>query len=234
MRFAAADSYINNFRKGAVKIGLSGLAPGTSVGVALKRHAFSFGTAVPGGFSGSGTDTNNYLGSNGTTKQTNYQSRLNQNFNAIVPENMGKWAYNEATRDSVTMGAIDQLLNYAQSPSHPMRVRMHNLIWGDNGNNGQQPSWVLNSNSTTGLLDKAYLGTDPNAASDLRGEISERIDYYVGTGTASDRSHKYTEIDIYNESYHTGAGSVAGGKSETQLLERLPGERNRRHLPRSA
>jgi hypothetical protein len=53
-------------------------------------------------------------------------------------------------------------------------------------------------------LDKAYLGTDPNAAADLRGEISERIDYYVGTGTASDRARKYTELDVYNESYHTG------------------------------
>jgi len=133
---AAADTYIGNFRKGAVKVGLSGLAPGTSVGVALKRHAFNFGTAVPGF---SSTDVNNYLGSNGTAKQTNYQSRLLQNFNAVVPENMGKWAYNEAGRDSVTMAGIDQILNYAGS--HNMRARMHNVIWGDNGSNGQQPSW---------------------------------------------------------------------------------------------
>jgi GH35 family endo-1,4-beta-xylanase len=200
---AASESYIQNFRKGNVNVGLSGLAAGTTVSVNLKRHAFNFGTAVPGGFSGSGTDINNYLGSNGTTKQINYQSRLNLNFNALVPENMGKWAYNESTRDSVTMGAVDQLLNYAQSPAHPMRVRMHNLIWGDNSNNGQQPSWVLN-NSSNGLLDLAY----PNNTvpkNDLRTEISERVDHYVGTGSASDRAHKYAEIDVYNESYHTGA-----------------------------
>jgi GH35 family endo-1,4-beta-xylanase len=201
---AAADTYIQNFRKGAVKVGLSGLAPNSTVNVSLKRHKFSFGTAVPGF---SSTDVNNYLGSNGTAKQNNYQSRLNLNFNAVVPENMGKWAYNESARDSVTMTGIDQILNYAQS--HNMRARMHNLIWGDNGQNGsgngQQPSWVLNSDSASGLLDKAYLGTDPNAANDLRGEISERIGYYVGTGAAADRAHKYGEIDIYNESYHTGA-----------------------------
>jgi GH35 family endo-1,4-beta-xylanase len=201
---AAADTYVQNFRKGAVKVSLSGLAPDSTVNVSLKRHAFSFGTAVPG-FSSTGV--NSYLGSDATVKQTNYQSRLNLNFNAVVPENMGKWAYNESNRDSVTMTGIDQILNYAQS--HNMRARMHNLIWGDNGTNGtgngQQPSWVLNADSATGLLDKAYLGTDPNAANDLRGEISERIDYYVGTGAVSDRAHKYGEIDLYNESYHTGA-----------------------------
>src|SRR4051794_5465422 len=200
---AAADSYIQNFRKGDVKVGLSGLAPGTSVAVSLKRHAFNFGTAVPGF---SSTDINNYLGSNGTAKQTNYQSRLNLNFNAIVPENAGKWAYNEASRDVVTMSGIDQMLNYAQA--HNMRARMHNVVWGDNGtngsNNGQQPSWVLNADSASGLLDKAYLGTDPNAASDLKTEISERMDYYIGAGTPADRDRKYVEVDVYNESYHTG------------------------------
>lgn len=200
---AAADSYVQNFRKGTVKVGLSGLAPGSTVSVSLKRHAFSFGTAVPGF---SSTDVNNYLGSNGTTKQNNYQSRLNQNFNALVPENIGKWAYNEAGRDTVTMNGVDQILNYAQS--HNMRARMHNMIWGDNGTlaapgNGQQPSWVLN-NSSNGLLDLAYLG-NATAKTDLRDEISERIDYYVGTGTAADRAHKYYELDVYNESYHTGS-----------------------------
>ncbi len=111
---------------------------------------------------------------------------------------------------------------------------MHNLIWGDNSNNGQQPSWVLNGDSANGLLDQAYLGTDPNAAADLRGEISERIDYYVGTGTASDRAHKYVEIDIYNESYHTGSDPGSHGRPQAQLLERLRGRWDRRHLPRSA
>jgi GH35 family endo-1,4-beta-xylanase len=196
---AAADTYVQNFRKGNVSVALSGLAPGTEVDVSLKRHAFNFGTAVPGSNAGG---VNNYLGGNGTARQTSYQQRLNQNFNAVVPENAGKWGNNEGGRDSVTTANIDQILDYAQS--HNMRARMHNLLWGDNSFNGQQPSWVLSGNSTSGLLDQAYLGTNPNAAADLRAEISERIDYYVGAGSASDRAHKYVELDVYNESFHTG------------------------------
>jgi GH35 family endo-1,4-beta-xylanase len=195
---AAADSYIQNFRRGNITIGLSGAMPGSTVGVSLKRHAFNFGTAVPGN---STTDVNNYFGSSGTARQMNYQARLNQNFNAIVPENAGKWGNNEGGRDFVTMSHIDQILNYAQS--HDMRARMHNLLWGDNSFNGQQPFWVLNG-SNNGLLDLAATG-NAAAAADLRTEISERIDYYVGTGLASDRAHKYVELDVYNESYHTGA-----------------------------
>jgi GH35 family endo-1,4-beta-xylanase len=197
---AAADTYVQNFRKGNVALALSGLAPGTPVEVSLKRHAFNFGTAVPGSNPNS---VNNYLGSAGTPRQTNYQQRLNQNFNALVPENAGKWSNNEGGRDVVTMNNVDQILNYAQS--HNMRARMHNLLWGDNSFNGQQPSWVLSGNSTSGLLDQAYLGTNPNAVADLRAEITERIDYYVGTGTATDRAHKYQELDVYNESFHTGS-----------------------------
>jgi endo-1,4-beta-xylanase len=197
---AAANTYIQNFRRGNVTVALSGVAPGTPVDVRLKRHAFNFGTAVPGN---SANGVNNYLGSEGTARQASYQERLNQNFNALVPENAGKWSNNEAGRDSVTMAGVDQILNYAQS--HDMRARMHNLLWGDNSFNGQQPSWVLNANATSGLLDQAYLGTNPNAVADLRDEISERIDHYVGTGTSADRSHKYLELDVYNESFHTGA-----------------------------
>jgi GH35 family endo-1,4-beta-xylanase len=96
-----------------------------------------------------------------------------------------------------------------------MNVRMHNLIWGDNSNNGQQPSWVLND-SQNGLLDLSYddAGTADDAEvaasrASLRTAISNRIDYYVGTGTATDRAKKYYEIDVYNESYHTGADPAA-------------------------
>ena len=45
------------------------------------------------------TGVNNYLGSNGTARQTSYQQRLNLNFNAVVPENAGKWGSNEDVRD---------------------------------------------------------------------------------------------------------------------------------------
>jgi GH35 family endo-1,4-beta-xylanase len=206
---AAADTYIDGFRRGNVKVGLSGLAPGTMVNVSLKRHAFNFGTAIHGfGSSGIG----NYLDSAGTLQQTNFQARLNQNFNALVPENVGKWSSSDGAG---AMGGVDKILAYAQNPAHPMNVRMHNLIWGDNSNNGQQPSWVLND-SQNGLLDLAYddAGTSDDAEvaasrASLRTAISNRIDYYVGTGTAADRARKYYEIDVYNESYHTGADPTA-------------------------
>jgi GH35 family endo-1,4-beta-xylanase len=204
---AAADTYIENFRKGNVTIEVPDAAAGTPVQVSLKRHAFNFGTAVPG-FGPVGV--NNYLGSDGTQQQVNYQARLNANFNAIVPENAGKWASNESVRDGVSVGSVDAILDYAAA--HNMRARMHNLIWGDNSNNGQQPPWVLNDNDppNDGLLDQIF-GENATmadaAAAELREEITERIGYYVGSGTPADRARKYVELDVYNESFHTGPGA---------------------------
>src|SRR4029077_14270326 len=116
-------------------------------------NAFNFGNAVPGSSSGG---VSAYLGNPTTAQQINYQSKLNQNFNAVVPENMGKWSSNEATRDVNTMTGVDTILNYAQS--HNMRARMHNMIWGS-----QQPSWA------TTLLSQAA-GGNMTSKTDLRGE----------------------------------------------------------------
>jgi len=193
----SSDSYVKNFRKGDVSVALGGVSPGTPVGVSLKRHAFNFGTAISDG-------VNSYLGSGGTAKQTNFQQRLLQDFNAVVPGNFGKWASNEFFRDGQNVFAANQLLDYAEA--HGMGARMHNLLWGDNDSNGQQPPWVLND-SQNGLLDRAV--DDPAAAAELRAEISERIDYLVGDGPGGfeDLSRRYTEIDVYNESYNTGQGA---------------------------
>jgi GH35 family endo-1,4-beta-xylanase len=201
---AASDTYIANYRKGPAKIGLSGLAPGTPVQVSMKRIAFNFGDAVPGGNS---SQINSYLGNSSTTQQTNFQSKLNQNFNAITEENAGKWGNNETTQNMPSLAGVDTILNYGQA--HNMNVRMHNLLWGDNASNGQQPSWVLNSNGTSGLLDIASSGGAgaAAAAATLRSAISSRIAYYVGDGPGAnnlDRSPKYVDLDVYNESYHTG------------------------------
>ena len=198
----AANTYIDNFRRGNVSVGLSGLAPGTQVGVSLKRIGFNFGTAVGGS---STSSVNTYLGSPTNNFRTSFQQRLNQEFNALVLGNGGKWGSNEATRNVVSMGGVDAMLNYAQA--HNMQTRMHNLIWGnsaDGSSNGQQPSWVTNS-SHTGLLDLAANG-DAAAAADLRNAISSRIKYYVGDGPGgnADRAARFNEIDVYNESYHTG------------------------------
>ena len=187
---AASDTYIANFRQGDATVQLPHVSPGTQVQVDLSRIAFNFGTAVP-------TGTSNYLGnpSTGTTQQKlqkqMYQQALNQDFNAIVPENSGKWNSNEGGSTqpaSPNMSEIDTILSYAQS--HGMTARMHNLIWGS-----QQPAWV-NSLITAG-----------NTTS-LSAAISNRIKYYVGTGSVNDRDHRYSEIDVYNESYHTGENAA--------------------------
>lgn len=195
---AAADTYIQTGRKGEAKVSLHGVAAGTQVGVKLVNHAFQFGTAVPGT---STATVNNYLGSTGTTQQQSYQARLLENFNTIVPENVGKWSSNASTSTAVSMGGVDSVLNFAQN--HDLKARMHNLIWG-----AQQPGWV-NTLLTNAVDD---LGTSDDAAAaaakaTLRTEISERIDYYVGAGSAGDRAHNYIELDVYNESYHTGSAA---------------------------
>src|SRR5438445_754986 len=80
-------TYLANFRKPDATVALTGpssipLLSGTPVHVDLARHEFNFGTEVPGN---TPSDVTSYLGTGGTSQQTNYQQRLNQNFNAIVP-----------------------------------------------------------------------------------------------------------------------------------------------------
>ena len=192
---AAADTYIENFRKGNVQVGLSGVAPGTSVHAKLKRHDFNFGTAVA---------SSSYLrtpGSPGASSNAaQYQQALaDSRFNSISPENDGKWASNERTRDAPSMSSIDLMTNYAAA--HEMGFRQHNLIWGPNGSgsNNQQPNWAY-----TMLQDPN--GIDPVSgkirSEALRDEISERIDYYI-----ADRAQRYYEVDVHNESYHTGSNN---------------------------
>jgi hypothetical protein len=93
-------------------------------------------------------------------------------------------------------------LNFAQA--HGLTARMHNLIWGPTSSTSsqQQPAWVVT------LLNNAAAG-DATAKTNLSNAITNRINYYVG-GTAQ-RSLKYSEIDVYNESYHTGQNNSFAG-----------------------
>jgi GH35 family endo-1,4-beta-xylanase len=191
---AAADTYVDKFRKGNVTIGLSGVAPGTPVGVSLRRHAFNFGTAIPNVF----TDT--YLIDNPPpgSDAANFQQKLaDSRFNSLTPENAGKWASNEGTRDALTVSYMDRIMEYAEE--NDMRFRQHNLIWGRNPSGGvnQQPTWADNMAQNPAGIDGVSGNTNSVA---LRDEISERIDHYL-----ADRAHRYYEVDIYNESYHTGS-----------------------------
>lgn len=185
---AASNTYINNYRKGNVTIDLQGATPGAIVNVSLKNHAFNFGTAVAGANNSTIMNANPASGSTAF----NFQEKLKQHFNALVPENAGKWIENEFNRDSQWHPQLDKIVAFAEA--NGKRLRMHNLIW-DN----QQPNWVNT------LLNSA--ASNATARNDLRQEISERIDYYVGDGDNDyddgDFASKYYEIDVYNEMDHT-------------------------------
>jgi GH35 family endo-1,4-beta-xylanase len=186
---AAADSYIENYRKGPAQLTVVGAEPGTMVHARLKRHDFRFGTAVGGTFVGGGGnpfDVNTYL------NNPNYSNYLRSHFNTVTQGNAGKWASNEATRDVVTMQAVDRIIQYAVDNN--LDVRLHNMLWADS----QQPNWVNT------LLNNAA-GGNQAAKNDLRAEISERIDYYVGNADGNplnDRARLYHEMDLINEHSH--------------------------------
>ncbi len=172
---AAADSYVEHFRQGNVKVHVSALPEGTPVQVRLVNHAFNFGTIVPG-FNSSGV--------NDILSDSNYTSRLLENFNMVVPENAGKWAHSENT--PFLIGGMDGILDFAEN--NGLRARMHTLIWEN-----QQPSWV------EVLLNQAA-GGSASAKNELRQAISDRIQYYV-----ADRADRYVELDVLNEALRAPA-----------------------------
>lgn len=176
----AARTYIENFRRGPVRVRLPLFAPGTQVKVELQNHAFNFGAIASGFTSFADLADNPPQGS----QAYNYQQLIAANFNALVPSNGGKWTYNENLQDQITMEAIDSFLTFAERRG--FRARMHNLIWDTN----QQPLWVQN------LIAQAVAG-DANAKETLRKQIIERIDYYV-----RNRAKRYVELDVFNESLH--------------------------------
>lgn len=177
---AAADSYIDGFRKGETTLHLDGVTPGTQVHVKLKNHAFNFGAAVSGYEQSMHMEKNPLPGSDAAK----YQEKLRTMFNLIVPGNAGKWEYNEKERGNPTMGYIDQLREFAKG--NGKRMRMHAMLW----DTGQQPEFVKD------LLTRAAAG-DAAAKADLRKAISDRIAYYV-----KDRTTSYLEMDVLNESFH--------------------------------
>jgi GH35 family endo-1,4-beta-xylanase len=190
---AAANTYINNYRKGNATIALTGpgnipLLAGASVPVNMARNAFNFGGTVSGVTINDSKDmlqTNPAVG----TEANQFQQFINSYFNTIVGSNAGKWASNEPTQGNLTMQLVDRQLNYAQS--HNIRSRMHNLIWGSGSLSGnQQPGWV-------NTLIASAAGGNATDKTILRNAIGSRINYYAGTN--GNRAAKYIEMDVHNE-----------------------------------
>ncbi len=121
---AAADTYIQNFRRGLANVALTGVAPGTQAEVKMVRNAFNFGTFVQG------FDANVFLApvapGDTTSTAARYENFIIDHFNILVPSIMGKWQPKENTQNAPTMGHVDMILNYVQSRN--ANVRTHNLI----------------------------------------------------------------------------------------------------------
>jgi GH35 family endo-1,4-beta-xylanase len=176
---AAAATYAATGRRGAARVRLEGVPPGTPARARLVRHAFRFGVNAPG-------TTNRFLieGSDPQSEAGRFQTFIRDHFNTLVPSNAGKWVYHEEKRGVVTMDYVDTILDYARR--HGFFARMHTLIWDTE----QQPAWARD------LLTAAAAG-DAAAKADLVGAIQRRIGYYV-----RDRARGYLEVDVINESLH--------------------------------
>jgi GH35 family endo-1,4-beta-xylanase len=176
---AAADTYINSFRRGHARLRIDGAAPGTSVHVHLKRHAFHFGVSIPG-------TSNRFLveGAPAQSDAARFQRFVLAHFNTVVPSNAGKWLYTEAVRTFVTMDYVDLILRWAGR--HGLYTRMHVLL----ADTPQQPSWVLD------LLSAAQDG-DVGAKEELTRAIARRIRYSV-----HDRGEMYQELDVLDQPLH--------------------------------
>jgi len=195
---SAADSYIQNYRRGPAHVVLGGVAPGTTVHVKLRNHAFNFGTAV----AGHDSEEFHYL-----VDRPHYTDFLTSHFNSIVTEG-GGWRANESTRDVVDMSAIDAMTGYAAE--HDLTLRVHPMLYGLEG---QPPSWAET------LLDEAAHGSI-SAKNELRQEISERIAYYARDYEELNVVNEFVHFPKFNEVF--GASGMADIFSEVAAATPSP------------
>jgi GH35 family endo-1,4-beta-xylanase len=184
---AAANTYINNFRKGNLNLSVLGVDPGTPIEIKEVNSAFKWGTAVPDSLS-------TYLAAGSA-----YSQLLKKDFNSVTPENAGKWSGSDSASQ---LQNLDTLLKFASQNN--IRVRGHNLVWGS-----QQPTRINTDFANARSADPA---TAAAAKATIQNEITTRINNYLGgtvTGTSTKRASDYDELDVYNESYHTGANVAA-------------------------
>ncbi len=163
------------------------MAPGTPVEVKEINSAFKWGTNVPdavGTFLAPGSQ---------------YSTLLKQNFNSITPENAGKWAESDTTSQ---LNNLDILTNFAAQNN--IRVRMHNVVWGS-----QQPT-AINTDFTNAQSANPTTAAAGKAA--ITSALANRVANYVGginSLNGAVRTTQYGELDVYNESYNTGANASA-------------------------
>jgi GH35 family endo-1,4-beta-xylanase len=199
----AANTDIDNYREGAMNLTINGVASGTPVEIKEINSAFKWGTNVPDSFTNTTTNVTTQmsalLGSPTATGSTptTYSTLLKQNFNSVTPENAGKWSESSTTAQ---LDNLDSLTAFASQNN--IRVRMHNLVWGSQQASNVNTDFTnaQSSNPTTAAAGKAA----------ITAAITGRINSYVsGTNsiTGQPRASEFSELDVYNESYNTGANA---------------------------
>lgn len=88
---------------------------------------------VDGGGGGPGPLPAFFVGN--ITTNGNVRSDFIQYWDQITPENEGKWASVEATRDVYDWSGLDRAYNYAME--HNIPFKQHTFVWGN-----QSPSWI--------------------------------------------------------------------------------------------
>ena len=137
--------------------------------------AIGFGT-VSGGGNGNGELPAFFVGN--ITTNGNVRSDFLQYWDQLTPENEGKWASVEGTRDVYNWSGLDRAYNFAKQNNIPFK--QHTFVWGN-----QSPGWI------NGL-----------SASEQAAEIEEWIRDYCA------RYPDTEMIDVVNESTpgHAPAG----------------------------
>jgi len=92
--------------------------PGARVTVEQVRHAFWFGTAI---------SHQAWSGEMNEADQAKYREVLTANFNAVVPENVGKWSYNEREPGIYRYDLLDEI--FAWCRDHDLAIRGHCVYW---------------------------------------------------------------------------------------------------------
>jgi hypothetical protein len=189
---AASDTYVANYRKGTAAVTLRNpdgtpMAANTQVRLKLRNHAFTFGNSAPG--FNAGYQSPDWWISGNTPDGQQFREKFLQNFNAIVPENAGKWNAVEYNKGQVDQARLDAVVGFARD--NGLRVRGHTHVWPSP--DGLPPF-------ANQLLTDA---TDPNktqaqrdaAKAAFRAALSERVGYTFSGNRGAD----YMEFDVLSE-----------------------------------
>ncbi|MEU9201116.1 endo-1,4-beta-xylanase [Streptomyces sp. NPDC048332] len=135
----------------------------TTLGASAAAKGRYFGTAVAAG----------HLG------ESAYASTLDTEFTMVTPENEMKWDAVEASRNSFSFGAADQIVSHAQGKG--MKLRGHTLVW-----HSQLPGWVGGLGAT-------------DLRSAMNNHINQVMAHYKG---------KIYAWDVVNEAFQDGSSGA--------------------------